>query len=225
MQLTDVQKIAIEAAISISNDIENERHDGSFLSDVSMQALRDLLAAPAQSAEPVEGYKVVKLDPRCDACDKGVTGVNGNGVCCATGCMADEERERARESWKQIVAAPQPSPTAVVLDERAHEWAPARVWLQREQGEGGSHTWCEDSVGDGDLIEEAEYVRVGAPSVEQTRALTDWQDRCAVLVDIYDDAMNNAPEDRCYVDGAFKAEMDEVRTLLTAARPASGETE
>jgi hypothetical protein len=44
-------------------------------------------------------------------------------------------------------------------EREAHEWAPARIWLQREQGEGGSHTWCEDSVGDGDLIEEVEYVR------------------------------------------------------------------
>jgi hypothetical protein len=41
-------------------------------------------------------------------------------------------------------------------------WAPARIWLQREQGDHGSHTWCEDSVGDGDIIEEAEYVRVDA---------------------------------------------------------------
>lgn len=45
------------------------------------------------------------------------------------------------------------------------DWAPDRIYLQREQGEGGSHTWCEDSVGDGDLIEEAEYVRVGAQDV------------------------------------------------------------
>lgn len=42
------------------------------------------------------------------------------------------------------------------------QWAPARIWLQREQGDHGSHTWCEDSVGDGDMIEEAEYVRVDA---------------------------------------------------------------
>lgn len=47
--------------------------------------------------------------------------------------------------------------------------------------------------------------------------LTDWQHRCAVLVDIYDDARNNAPEDRCYIDGAFTAEMDEVRALLAAS--------
>lgn len=51
-----------------------------------------------------------------------------------------------------------------------------------------------------------------APSV-----LTDWQHRCAALVDIYDDALNNAPEDRCYVDGAFTAEMDEIRALLAAS--------
>jgi hypothetical protein len=44
-------------------------------------------------------------------------------------------------------------------------WAPTRIWLQREQGDHGSHTWCEDSVGDGDIIEEAEYVRVDARHV------------------------------------------------------------
>jgi hypothetical protein len=51
-------------------------------------------------------------------------------------------------------------------------WAPERIYLQREQGEGGSHTWCEDSVGDGDMIEEVAYVRADvatptAPTAEQ----------------------------------------------------------
>jgi len=40
----------------------------------------------------------------------------------------------------------------------AENWAPKRIWLQREQGEMASHTWCEDSVGD-DMIEEVGYVR------------------------------------------------------------------
>ena len=53
------------------------------------------------------------------------------------------------------------------------DWAPERIYLQREQGEGGSHTWCEDSVGDGDIIEEAEYVRVGAQDV--ARAPEGWK--------------------------------------------------
>lgn len=41
--LTDEQRIAICAAISISEDIKAERHNGSFLSYESVQALRDLL--------------------------------------------------------------------------------------------------------------------------------------------------------------------------------------
>jgi hypothetical protein len=41
-----MQRIAIEAAMSISRDIENESHDGSFLNNESMQALHELLAAP-----------------------------------------------------------------------------------------------------------------------------------------------------------------------------------
>jgi len=40
----------------------------------------------------------------------------------------------------------------------AENWAPKHIWLQREQGEMGSHTWCEDSVGT-DMIEEVGYVR------------------------------------------------------------------
>src|ERR1044072_4684998 len=49
-------------------------------------------------------------------------------------------------------------------------WAPDRICLQREQGEGGSPTWREDSVGDGDLIEEVEYVRAAlatTPSAQE----------------------------------------------------------
>ena len=54
MQLTEEQIIAINAAISISFDIEAERHDGSFLSHESVQALKDLLAAHnAGAQEPV----------------------------------------------------------------------------------------------------------------------------------------------------------------------------
>ena len=49
--LTDEQVIAIEAAISISADIEADCHDGSFLSAESVQALRDLLAAQPESGE------------------------------------------------------------------------------------------------------------------------------------------------------------------------------
>lgn len=47
--LTDEQRIAIEAAISISNDIEAERHDGSFLSEASVQYLR----AHSQWSRPI----------------------------------------------------------------------------------------------------------------------------------------------------------------------------
>lgn len=51
-------------------------------------------------------------------------------------------------------------------------------------------------------------------------ALTDdWRDQLAALVDIYDDAMNNPPESRTYVDGAFKQQMDEARALLAAPQP------
>jgi len=44
----------------------------------------------------------------------------------------------------------------------------------------------------------------------------DWHAICAAIVDIYDDAQNNAPEDRCYVDGAFTQEINQARALLAA---------
>lgn len=49
LTLTDEQRVAIEAAISISADIEADSHDGSFLSAESVQALRALLHAGAKS--------------------------------------------------------------------------------------------------------------------------------------------------------------------------------
>lgn len=51
-KLTDEQRIAIEAALSISDAIETECHDGSFLSEASVEALRALLAThPTEQAE------------------------------------------------------------------------------------------------------------------------------------------------------------------------------
>jgi hypothetical protein len=72
-------------------------------------------------------------------------------------------------------------------------WAPERIYLQREAGEGGSHTWCEDSQASTDVIEEAEYVRadvaaltpsdtVGAP-IPRVYGVSRMADNpCAVLV-------------------------------------------
>jgi hypothetical protein len=56
--LDDEQRIAIEAAVSISLDIENECHDGSFLSDVSVQALRNLLDVE----QPVAQTRALTMD-------------------------------------------------------------------------------------------------------------------------------------------------------------------
>ncbi|MBB5448417.1 hypothetical protein HDG38_007070, partial [Paraburkholderia sp. WSM4177] len=96
--LTDSQREAIEWAIGPATSFEYTHHVAALQSLLAEQS-----AAPrapiAQFAIP-EGFKVVKLDPRCDGCDKGVT--TGQGICCHNGCFADEERQRGRESWKQI---------------------------------------------------------------------------------------------------------------------------
>jgi len=52
------------------------------------------------------------------------------------------------------------------------------------------------------------------PAASAQKGLTNWRDICAALVDIYDDAINNAPEHRCYVDGAWNEELDKARELL-----------
>ena len=48
-------------------------------------------------------------------------------------------------------------------------WAPPRIFLQREMGEQGSHTWCEDSINE---CEQVEYVRVDA-DIAEMRAVID----------------------------------------------------
>ncbi|MDN7988976.1 hypothetical protein QZM97_02685 [Burkholderia orbicola] len=41
-----------------------------------------------------------------------------------------------------------------------------------------------------------------------------FRDLLAALIDIYDDERNNAPEDRCYVEGAWSEVLGEARALL-----------
>lgn len=45
-------------------------------------------------------------------------------------------------------------------------------------------------------------------------------DLLAMLIDVYDDGQNNAPEDRCYVEGTWKEVLSEARSYL-AASPAA----
>lgn len=41
-----------------------------------------------------------------------------------------------------------------------------------------------------------------------------WRAILAALIDIYDDAYGNGPEDRCYVEGAYTKTLDECRDIL-----------
>lgn len=61
-ELSEAQRIAINAAISISSDIEHESHDGSFLSAESVQALSDLLIAPQPQGEKAASDLEYKLN-------------------------------------------------------------------------------------------------------------------------------------------------------------------
>lgn len=63
--LTKAQRTAIEASISISREISNGSHDGSFLSDESVNALKELLAVEA-STEPVGEVYMIEPFKRYD---------------------------------------------------------------------------------------------------------------------------------------------------------------
>ncbi len=63
----------------------------------------------------------------------------------------------------------------------------------------------------------AEQMRAAISADRSARAVPDWREHADVLVDIYFDGVNNAPDDRCYVDGALGAAMERTRISLAAA--------
>ncbi|UJH75015.1 hypothetical protein L0U95_24060 (plasmid) [Burkholderia cenocepacia] len=57
---------------------------------------------------------------------------------------------------------------------------------------------------------------LATPQPEPRAEVTNpFRDLLAALIDIYDDERNNAPEDRCYVEGAWSEVLGEARALLT----------
>ena len=66
------------------------------------------------------------------------------------------------------------------------------------------------------LANELRALLAAHPGQPEPRAeVTDpFRDLLAALIDIYDDERNNAPEDRCYVEGAWSEVLGEARALL-----------
>ncbi|MDE1179442.1 hypothetical protein [Paraburkholderia sp.] len=76
--------------------------------------------------------------------------------------LIEKRAEAPKGGWVDYVEIPlyASPPTSPVAQEQAAEavgWAPPRIWLQRGMGDDGSHTWCQDSIGD---CEQAEYALV-----------------------------------------------------------------
>jgi hypothetical protein len=116
----------------------------------------------------------------------------------------DERMCDARRSfWTPLYAAPQPYPTAVVLDDETR--AVLRLCIVELS------SWMRDHGQDlrsQDAVKRARALVAASPQpVEQTRALTD--EACEAIRQFF---------------GSQKTD-DEIRALLIAARPASGETE
>ncbi|GAA7772036.1 hypothetical protein RN01_06925 [Cupriavidus sp. SHE] len=90
--------------------------------------------------------------------------------------------------------------TAECAANMPNEWAPKRIWLQRGVGEGGSHTWCEDSQEP--EHEEASYIRedfAGTLSTDYLSGHQDGLDWAALVVEYTDprtgDWMYDDPHD------------------------------
>lgn len=90
--------------------------------------------------------------------------------------------------------------TAECAGNMPNEWAPKRIWLQRGVGEGGSHTWCEDSQEP--EHEEASYIRedfAGTLSTDYLSGHQDGLDWAALVVEYTDprtgDWMYDDPHD------------------------------
>lgn len=65
-------------------------------------------------------------------------------------------------------------------------------------------------------LDRAQALLAAHPGTPEPRAEeTDpFRELLEVLIDIYDDQRNNAPEDRCYTEGAWSEVLGEVRALL-----------
>ncbi|WP_208451895.1 ASCH/PUA domain-containing protein [Burkholderia gladioli] len=120
--------------------------------------------------------------------------------------------DRFVRRWTAMLDA---APAIPVAASAPHEWAPDRIYLQREQGEGGAHTWCEDSVGDGELIEEAAYIRVDAAPAAPVDAVDEFAQQALLDRDL---AMFGVS---CKVDGK-RIEPERVSILSAKAVAADG---
>jgi hypothetical protein len=66
------------------------------------------------------------------------------------------EEVKATLKWEEEACKSAPA--------KQEDWAPQRIWLQRNVGGEGCHTWCEDSQ---DHEEQAEYIRVSVDECKE----------------------------------------------------------
>lgn len=80
--------------------------------------------------------------------------------------------------------------------------------------------WLEDGVraseDRGDLLKERDDWKARAEAAEAE--LARWFARSEAVVDIYFDGIENAPEHRSYMDGAFPNLLDNLRVLVSAKK-------
>lgn len=188
--------------------IERAGAPGARLAENYSIALGRIGAMPAMAAEAPEElphWFEMFLTNVCELPDRN----SPEGEPDAVIATLEELRNCALNAIEQCVsyAAPQPAQ------------ADARVGLTDEQRESVEHaaTWLARSE---DLQNKAHAERLRAllaTSLPELRAevTNPFRELLAALIDIYDDERNNAPEDRCYVEGAWSEVLSEARALLT----------
>ncbi|OXI42443.1 hypothetical protein CFB84_24855 [Burkholderia aenigmatica] len=179
-----------------------------------LDAIAELKAqiAPAQAAEPVAipaGYALVPRDPAIEQLTAICETYWGDGW--DDEDMRDARIVDARAMYGTAITAapppPAPASTPVGLTDEAIE----RYWKQYKYDRRPKDITHKDVFASILRKVAQEYVMVGVTDEPHRKQL-------AALIDIYDDERNNAPEDRCYVEGAWTEALTEARALLEVAK-------
>ncbi len=174
-------------------------------------------------AQLLEALDFIAPDRDADQLESEVTiqygeGHTGKGMYC---WCTDYPEEGAIfiDGSTAVPAAPAPAPSSA--DERA-AFDPRAL---AESIDSMITEWVESCLrmdldwhGMADVIEKRiNRFAARAASANETGAEGAFHKLLAALIDIYDDERNNAPEDRCYVEGAWTEVIDEARAMLAHA--------
>lgn len=182
-----------------------QRAPGEGIEDAVQRIAAILSRSPAMAAEAVAipvGWKLVRVNEHFDALIEALERADSKGYLPAA----------MREEWENFACDENVTQPAQV---------DARVGLTAEQREAIEYavTWLDENVSNRYAYTAAKELRAllaTRPGQPEPRAevTNPFRELLAALIDIYDDERNNAPENRCYVEGAWSEVLGEARALL-----------